>query len=238
VIVSLDADFLYAGFPGNVRYIRDFAKRRNPDGNMNRLYVIESAPTTTGAKADHRLPVKAARSTPCSPWLWSRCFWPERSARYGWRIRGLLRPLPRLDDASQGPRVVIVGDHQPPSVHALAHAINTKLGNVGKTVFYTDPIDANPGQSDRIHQRSRRRHARGKVDLLIILGGNPAYDAPSDLNFADAILKKQSSSSRSLRTLSGRNRRTLPVARQRRRTNSNPGVTLAPTTARSASSSR
>src|SRR5882672_689590 len=60
VIVSLDADFLYAGFPGNVRYIRDFAKRRNPDGNMNRLYVIESTMTSTGAKADHRLPVTAS----------------------------------------------------------------------------------------------------------------------------------------------------------------------------------
>src|SRR5271166_6986456 len=60
VIVSLDADFLYAGFPGNVRYIRDFAKRRNPDGNMNRLYAIESTPTTTGAKADHRLSWKSS----------------------------------------------------------------------------------------------------------------------------------------------------------------------------------
>src|SRR5271157_2199391 len=62
VIVSLDADFLYAGFPGNVRYIRDFAKRRNPDGNMNRLYVIESTPTTTGAKADHRVSVRASQT--------------------------------------------------------------------------------------------------------------------------------------------------------------------------------
>ncbi len=60
VIVSLDADFLYAGFPGNVRYIRDFAARRNPDGNMNRLYVIESGMSSTGAKADHRLPVRAS----------------------------------------------------------------------------------------------------------------------------------------------------------------------------------
>src|SRR6202007_438105 len=59
VIVSLDADFLYAGFPGNTRYIRDFASRRNPDGNMNRLYMIESTPTATGAKADHRLSVRA-----------------------------------------------------------------------------------------------------------------------------------------------------------------------------------
>ena len=49
VIVSLDADFLYAGFPGFTRYIRDFAKRRNPDaGNMSRLYVVESTPTFDG----------------------------------------------------------------------------------------------------------------------------------------------------------------------------------------------
>ena len=60
VIVSLDADFLYAGFPGNVRYIRDFAKRRNPDGKMNRLYVIESTPSTTGMKAEHRLALRAS----------------------------------------------------------------------------------------------------------------------------------------------------------------------------------
>src|SRR6202045_3383030 len=59
VIVSLDADFLYAGFPGNVKYIRDFASRRNPDAPMNRLYVIESRPTTTGPKADHRWPMQA-----------------------------------------------------------------------------------------------------------------------------------------------------------------------------------
>src|SRR6202453_5177974 len=63
VIVSLDADFLYAGFPGNTRYIRDFAKRRNPDGKMNRLYVIESTPTTTGAKADHRWPMTALEAS-------------------------------------------------------------------------------------------------------------------------------------------------------------------------------
>src|SRR5438128_12211755 len=60
VIVSLDADFLYAGYPGSSRYIRDFAARRNPDGNMNRLYVIESTPSSTGMKADHRVPMRAA----------------------------------------------------------------------------------------------------------------------------------------------------------------------------------
>src|SRR5208282_5592978 len=59
VIVSLDADFLYAGFPGSARYTRDFAARRNPDANMNRLYVVESTPSSTGMKADHRLPLRA-----------------------------------------------------------------------------------------------------------------------------------------------------------------------------------
>src|SRR5579862_3951238 len=61
VILSLDADFLYAGFPGFARYARDFAKRRNPDsGKMSRLYVVESTPSSTGAKADHRLPLRAS----------------------------------------------------------------------------------------------------------------------------------------------------------------------------------
>src|SRR5438270_13541051 len=62
VIVSLDADFLSAGFPGQTRYARDFANRRDPDsGKMSRFYAIESTPTATGAKADHRLPVRAAQ---------------------------------------------------------------------------------------------------------------------------------------------------------------------------------
>jgi len=84
----------------------------------------------------------------------------------------------------QGSSAVIVGDHQPASVHALAHLLNTKLGNVGKTVFYTDPIDANPvNQTESIKDLVADMRG-GKVDLLIILGGNPVYDAPSDLNFA------------------------------------------------------
>src|SRR6266436_9004327 len=61
VIVSLDADFLSAGFPGTTRYARDFAKRRDPDSEkMSRLYVVESTPSATGAKADHRAAVRTS----------------------------------------------------------------------------------------------------------------------------------------------------------------------------------
>src|SRR5208282_3829193 len=62
VVVSLDADFLSAG-PGAVRYARDFADNRRvsgPESTMNRLYVVESTPTVTGAMADHRLPLRAS----------------------------------------------------------------------------------------------------------------------------------------------------------------------------------
>jgi len=177
VIVSLDADFLYAGFPGNTRYIRDFAKRRNPDdGKMNRLYAIESTPSSTGAKADHRFPMRASEV---------QGFMSRFPTAGGKPFAS--HPDPIAQDMLQhaGSTVIIVGDHQPPAAHALAHALNS--GNAGKTVFYTDPVDANPiNQTESLKELVADMRG-GKVDLLIILGGNPAYDAPADLNFAEAL---------------------------------------------------
>src|SRR5215469_6008295 len=186
VIASLDADFLYAGFPGNVRYIRDFAGRRDPDsGLMNRLYVIESTPSSTGVKADHRLAVRASMVEGFARALFGSE--PTIGDVSGERGQALARAL-RTDLANHhGSGVVIAGDHQPPAVHALAHALNQQLGNVGKTVFYTDPVDANPiNQTESLKELVADMNA-GKVDLLILLGGNPVYDAPADLHFADAM---------------------------------------------------
>jgi MoCo/4Fe-4S cofactor protein with predicted Tat translocation signal len=189
VIVSLDADFLYAGFPGNVRYIRDFAKRRNPDGKMNRLYVIESTPTTTGAKADHRWPLRAwdigsiARNIATVVHSRARVMEGAEGDPRAKEFQGLIRDL----DDRRGSSVVIAGDHQPAKVHAIAHALNDELGNVGKTVFYADPVGANPvNQNESIKDLVADIHA-GKVDLLVILGGNPAYDVPADLDFAGVL---------------------------------------------------
>jgi len=189
VIVSLDADFLYAGFPGNVRYIRDFAKRRNPDGNMNRLYVIESGMTTTGAKADHRWPARADGVGEFAYALATLTEVQTEASGAGGKPETMKFLMSLIADLAnhRGSSIVIAGDHQPPAVHVLAHAINAKLGNVGKTVFYTEPVDANPvDQMDSIRDLVADVHA-GKVDLLVILGGNPAYDAPADLDFANAL---------------------------------------------------
>ena len=177
VIVSLDADFLYGGFPGNVKYIRDFAGRRNPDGSMNRLYVIESTPSATGAKADHRLPLKASRMEEVARSL-SVTKAPQDEHGFVARVREDLA-------AHRGSSLVITGDHQPAAVHAVAHWLNQD--NVGKTVFYTDPVDLNPvSQSESLKELVADMQA-GKVSLLIILGGNPVYDAPADLKFADIL---------------------------------------------------
>jgi len=187
VIVSLDADFLYAGFPGNVHYIRDFVKRRNPDAPMSRLYVAECTPTSTGVKADHRLPLRATEMEGFARALLSALTANSpgtgTTADYAKFAQAIGGDLAR----HRGSGLIIPGDHQPPAVHALAHAMNAALGNVGKTVVYTDPVSTNPvNQIESLRDLVGDMRA-GKVDLLVIMGGNPVYDAPADLGFADAL---------------------------------------------------
>ena len=85
--------------------------------------------------------------------------------------------------------LVLAGDGQPPAVHALAHAINDALGNVGKTVLYTEPVEAAP--ADQVADRASwsRTWTAGEVEVLLILGGNPVYTAPADLDFAEQLTK-------------------------------------------------
>jgi MoCo/4Fe-4S cofactor protein with predicted Tat translocation signal len=190
VVLSLDADFLYAGFPGNVRYIRDFSSRRNPEsGSLSRLYVVESTPSSTGAKADHRLGVRASEVEGVARAVASLVGLSAEESG----VSGQPSVLNFLNTAFAdlkhhgGSSIVVPGDHQPPVVHALAHALNASLGNVGKTVFYTDPVDANPVNQPESLKDLVADMRGGKVDLLVILGGNPVYDAPADFGFAEAL---------------------------------------------------
>jgi Fe-S-cluster-containing dehydrogenase component len=189
VIVSLDADFLYAGFPGMTRYARDFARHRNPDaGEMSRLYVVESTPSSTGAKADHRLPVPASFVEAFARRLAVSLGLDVGGKELSEQERQLFAKAVLGDlQSHRGRSLILAGDHQPPLVHALAHAMNQTLGNIGSTVVYTDPVNAHPvNQTDSIRELVADMRA-GKVDMLLILGGNPAYDAPADVGFADAL---------------------------------------------------
>src|SRR5262249_37206151 len=123
VIVALDADFLGGG-PRQVRAIRDFASRRRPgtDVEMNRLYVVESTPPATGARADHRLPLAAAE-VELLTWLLAGELeaLPQKPIvqppPYAEWVRAVAKDL----TAHRGSSVVVAGDHQSPAVHALAY---------------------------------------------------------------------------------------------------------------------
>src|SRR5687767_1491419 len=140
VILSLDADFLCAG-GGGLKYARAFASRRRIEGDraqLSRLYAVESTPTNTGTKADHRLPLRAseieafARAVAAAVGVAGAGSATAPQAAQRW-----MGPLVKDLQASRGRSLVIAGEGQSPAVHAIAHAMNAALGNVGTTVSYT-----------------------------------------------------------------------------------------------------
>jgi MoCo/4Fe-4S cofactor protein with predicted Tat translocation signal len=191
VIVALDADFLTAG-PGAVRYARDFADKRRvtgPESTMNRLYVVESTPTVTGAMADHRFPLRASDVEAFARALADTLAGKTGSAAPGRVPASWIPAFVRDLQKHRGASLVIAGEQQPPPVHALAHAMNDALGNVGKTVHYTNPVEANPVNGIESLKELVAEMQAGQVDTLLMLGVNPVYNAPADLHFKDSLLK-------------------------------------------------
>ena len=196
VVLSLDADFMYLK-AGSIPYARAFAKRRRPDKNenkpakMNRLYSVESTPTLTGARADHRLPLRASDI---------QSFMIALAEKLGLHVAGnsvhFSEEAQRWIDLvaedlkrNRGRSLVVAGEGQPAMVHALAHILNDRLGNVGKTLFYTDPVELR--SQDQMHslQELVGDLEKGVVEDLIVLGANPVYKTPSDVNFAHSFKK-------------------------------------------------
>jgi MoCo/4Fe-4S cofactor protein with predicted Tat translocation signal len=211
-IVAIDADFLSDGVAG-VRYSRDAmhrrkvrvhdAKRRadgvSPD-QLSRIYAIESTVTGIGGVADHRLPLKPSEiesfvrllakevgvaDAPAAGPL------PERAKTYAHEIAVDLK-----DKANAG--VVVVGGSLSVVAQNLMHAINDAIGAVAKGVVkFVEPVqagltgagaDAAADGTGSLKALADELQA-GKVDALLILGGNPAFTAPADLNFAAAMQK-------------------------------------------------
>jgi molybdopterin-containing oxidoreductase family iron-sulfur binding subunit len=191
VILSIDADFL-CNWPGSLAYARQFASRRNPEeaDRMNRLYALETMPTSTGAKADHRLPLKPSEIANVARQIASGIGVGSASAGSGDSARWAAA-IARDLQAHRGTSLVVAGDAQPPEIHALAHAMNQALGNVGQTVVYTQTVDVEPVDQTASLRELVADINTGTVDLLLILGGNPVFNAPADLNFSQALDKVQ-----------------------------------------------
>jgi molybdopterin-containing oxidoreductase family iron-sulfur binding subunit len=197
VVVALDADFLTTG-PGSVRYSKDFgARRRIADDTkvMNRLYAIESTPSLTGAKADHRLALRASDI---------EGFARQLAGAVGGAGSGAQPPLPGAGGADaakwvsviakdlqahKGRSVVVAGDYQTDGVRAAARAINDALGNSGTTVLYGASIEAAPQAGATSIAELAQAMDAGQVEILVIMGGNPVFTAPADLRFEEKLTK-------------------------------------------------
>jgi MoCo/4Fe-4S cofactor protein with predicted Tat translocation signal len=194
VILSLDADFLASG-PGHISYAKQFARRRELEGtndSLNRLYVVEPTPSVTGSNADHRWPLRASDME-----LFARALAGKLGIGPAVSLEAeaekWLGTVAKDLQAEHGASLVIAGEYQPAVVHALVHAINASLGNVGTTLYYTEPVEAEPTNNlESLRDLCADMNA-GKVDLLLILGGNPVYDAPHDFDFTSKLKRVHTS---------------------------------------------
>ena len=195
-ILALDCDFLGMD-PDQVANSRGFAAGRRVESvkdAMNRLYVVESTYTVTGTMADHRLRLAAGQIGGVLLAV-ARELVSLKKAN--------LPALPAFSNASHekwakavakdfaehaGKCLVVVGPRQPAWVHALAHVVNDALGNyAGGMAEFRDP----PPETveDKSIAELTKDMAAGKVGTLLVIGGNPAFNAPADLNFRAELQK-------------------------------------------------
>ncbi|HJZ57346.1 MAG TPA: 4Fe-4S dicluster domain-containing protein [Gemmataceae bacterium] len=193
-ILALDCDFL-GNDPDAVAAGRAFAAGRNADGpdEMNRLYVVESTYSVTGTMADHRLRLPSSQLGA----LLLAVAREIQSADFGFLVR-----LPEASLANAAPpagaekwvkavaadlmsrrgrSLIAVGYRQPAWVHAVVHTLNAMLGatDAGLVEFREPPAEP---QETRGIDALAIDLASGKVRTLLVIGGNPVFNAPADLD--------------------------------------------------------
>jgi Fe-S-cluster-containing dehydrogenase component len=186
VILAVESDFLQR-HPASLRYARAFAARRRvADGVLrpNRLYVIEAAFSATGAMADHRLPVSPGRLRRVLAAVAAQldggpgaADLTEAERTFVARLAGDLRA--RAPDV-----LAVAGAEQDPEVRRWVRALNERLGVPGRTAASRPPVrsDGDPRSTGGLAELAAAMD-RGEVSSLVILGANPAYTAPADLDF-------------------------------------------------------
>ena len=203
-IVSLDCDFL-GDEEGAYSHIKGFADGRaveKPGDSMNRLYVVEGLMTLTGSNADHRLRVSTSGVFAVAAALLAEALDQVGAGANDSQIGALKNSLKQIAStanvssewvaeavkdlaAHKGHSLVLVGYRQPMAVHLLGLALNAVLGSVGQTV---DFIPSSSVEARSISDLKTSLDA-GSVETLVVLGGNPVYDAPADLDWASTQKK-------------------------------------------------
>jgi MoCo/4Fe-4S cofactor protein with predicted Tat translocation signal len=187
VILALDADFLGGiGFPGFLPMSAAWAARHrfDKDKPMNRLYAVETMPTVTGFKAEHRLALKPSEID-----QFANALAGGNSTLSNPEAQKFLSVVMADIKKSGGRFAVVVGPGSSQAAHAAALTLNAAQGAVGKTVFYTETVAPMPSEHAADIKALVADMNAGKVQWLVMLGVNPLYNAPADLNFEDAFNK-------------------------------------------------
>ena len=171
-----------------MRYARDFVSKRvvrNGVRTQSRFYAVETTPTSTGAKSDHRQAVKPSEVVPFVRSLAASLSGgtPTGNLAGSKFYQALVKDL----QANRGKSIVIAGEDQSPEVHAVVHYINQVLGNNGTTVMLTASLEQKPVDQWADLRGLVQDLNAGQVDLLLILGGNPAFTTPPEMNVRGAI---------------------------------------------------
>ncbi len=193
-IVTIDCD-IFTEHPASLKYSRDFARSRRQNGwlglgKMNRLWSIESVYSNTGAMADHRLALRSELGLPFAMALDAALGGgtsPAAEFLKEPKVEKYLKVLVDELKENNGKAIVIAGRRQPAEVHALVARINQAIGAPGATLDYVDDPDGERPSHVRAIGDLTKQMAAGRVGTLVILGGNPVYDAPADLAFGAAL---------------------------------------------------
>lgn len=190
VILSLDSDFLMTESE-NITANKGFSAGRqliSEKDNINRLYVVENNFSITGAMADHRLRLPNSKIKDFCVVLLNELGIHMGKPDMSKFDRKWIREVAADLKKNRGNSLVVAGKKQPPIVHAMIMAINERLGNVSKGIMYVELKDAVLPTTDSI--RELKTSIRNKeVNTLLILGGNPVYNTPADIEFSN-VLKK------------------------------------------------
>ncbi len=191
VILTLDDD-LFHMHPTALRNSRGFAKGRRPeDGHgMNRLWSVESTFSPTGGQADHRLPIRSSQVDAFLAALEAELGLGQAAAPRGGflaeeKTQAFLKALAKDLLSHKGAALISVGPDQPAGVHARAQLLNVALGAMGKTVEYRPAALVYSGVGELASLAKAVKS--GAVKSLMILGGNPVYNAPGDADFAGLL---------------------------------------------------
>ena len=182
VIVTLNADPLGVG-PWQIAHARGFANRRRVRTGaapMSRLYAFESAPTATGAKADHRFALTPDAIDDVAISLARAMGADLPRAALTADLQIMVSAAAKDCAGSKGRVFVLAGPAQSPETHAIAHWINRRLD---APISYR----AAPGPDADTLDKLLAEFDAGQAKAVLISGANPAYDAPQELHVADRL---------------------------------------------------